>query len=536
MITAAGCTPATYRIWLALIVLGGLAVRFIHFSLTLGSDDQVWVTVAREISTHAPQTDEPVYYTRIVWSWLLGLWGRIGSFSLEWTAVLMFGLSGLTTLFIAEGARSAFDPRTALIAAAAYAIHPLAVTFDTFTLPDGLAVCVLSACTWRFLHYLRTPQARQLLVPGILIGLLFGVKNYFMLISIPCAATILILPLPLRTRITHAGLLAGISSASLVFALALGSMSGVEATSHIVSAGNYVNYISQGSLTGQGIDDTRELVTTLIDRTRSITVIFFSYGSVAGVLTLFGFALSVTRCRASPAHLFLASTVTVFLMFLMWMPVRLSPLLFTQLHERYLTVILPALCISTGAAVAEAWQAFATRTLRTAAACSLIAVVGYSLWIPSGLHDQYGRLEMRGVARVVADAPERGTTTLLMPAYLRRLVPDSYRDRGVQLRFVDLESPAGVTAALEGIAASANTAMYVVRTPYRTLTERLRTGDYSNDLAAGPYAALMNEATSHGFVISEVRVPYDTLRVWLARAGIATRGQLVGWVITRPAP
>lgn len=108
--------PARYRVWLALIVLGGLAARLLHVSVALGSDDQVWIKVAREISAHAVHTDEPVYYTRLVWTWILILWGLLGSLSLEWTAVLMFVLSGLTTVFIAEGTRTAFDTRSALLA------------------------------------------------------------------------------------------------------------------------------------------------------------------------------------------------------------------------------------------------------------------------------------------------------------------------------------------------------------------------------------------------------------------------------------
>jgi len=50
------------------------------------------------------------------------------------------------------------------------------------------------------------------------------------------------------------------------------------------------------------------------------------------------------------------------------------------------------------------------------------------------------------------------------------------------------------------------------------------------------YGSLMQGARSRGYSIEEVRVPYDTARVWLARLGLATRGQLVGWVVRKPAP
>ncbi len=527
--------PARYRVWLALIVLGGLAARLLHVSVALGSDDQVWIKVAREISAHAVHTDEPVYYTRLVWTWILILWGLLGSLSLEWTAVLMFVLSGLTTVFIAEGTRTAFDTRSALLAAVVYAAHPLAITFDAYTLPDGLAVCMLAACIWRFLHYLRTPRLTALIVPGLLIGLLFGVKNYFMLVSLACALTMLMLPMAPRLRVTHTGALAAVAIGGLAFALLLGLVSGVDTTSHVTSAGNYVDYISRELAPGQGIESARDVVSLLVERGASLTILFFGFGTIMGLLTLFGFTFSVAQLRASPAQQFLVSMVVIFLLFLMFMPVRLSPLLFTQLHERYLTILLPPLAISAGVALAAMQEALVTRPLRTAAGCLFAAAVGYCLWVPNGLHDQYGRLEMRGVAQVISAAPGHGTATLLLPSNYRRLVPDSYRNGSVQLRFVDLRSPTGIAAALDSAEADSSIAVVAIRAPYRSLVEKLRAGDYSEDVGYGRFAMLMREAGARGLVVGEVRVPYDTLRVWLARAGVATRGQLVGWVISRSA-
>jgi len=72
----------------------------------------------------------------------------------------MFLLSGLTIIFIAEAARAAFDARAAMLAALVYAAHPLAITFDSVTLPDGLAVCMLAAATWCFVLHLRAPAQR----------------------------------------------------------------------------------------------------------------------------------------------------------------------------------------------------------------------------------------------------------------------------------------------------------------------------------------------------------------------------------------
>lgn len=534
MITTKTGTLRSYGLPLALIVIGGLAARYLHFSLTLGSDDQVWITVAKEIAAGSTPSDEPVYYTRLVWTWLLILWGQLGSIDLEWTAVLMFALSGLTMTFIAAATRTSFSERAALLAALVYAAHPLAITYDTATLPDGLAVCLLAATIWCFMRYLRAPRAVLLIVPGLLIGLLFGVKNYFMLVSIPCTLTILVSARDWQLRVKHVGVLAGASVVGLGLALLLGEAARIDASGHVASFGNYVLYVSQGpaSASNQGI---RQLIMLFAERTEALVTLFFGFGALMGSLTLFGLITALCESRREPAHLFMVSTALLFLLFLMFMPVRLSPLTFTQLHERYLTVLLPVLAIAAGVALAALWTALGNRALRMAAAGSLIAIVGYSAWFPNGMHDAYGRLELRGLAQIVTVAPERGTRQLLLPAYLRRLVPDSYRERSAQLSFVDLASPAGATAALDAIAADQTTAIMVFRTPYRTIREKLRTGDYDDNTAYGAFATLMHEAHARSYAVEEVRVPYDTARTWLARIGVPTRGQLVGWVVRKPS-
>lgn len=524
-----------YGLPLATIVIGGLAIRFLHFSLALGSDDQVWVTVAREISSDAVHTDEPVYYTRLVWTWLLILWGALGALTLEWTAVLMFVLSALTILFIAAAALAAFGTRAALLAALVYAAHPLAVSYDTATLPDGLAVCMLAAITWSWLRYLHSPRPALLVVPGLLIGLLFGVKNYFMLVSIPCAATILLSAPDWPRRSRHLGILVGTALAGLGIALLLGVASRVDPSSHVASFGNYVHYISQAPASSADWG-MRQLVGLLAERAEGAALLFFGFGALMGALTLFGLAASLCESRRSPTHLFLASASLLFLLFLMFMPVGFSPLTFTQLHERYLTVILPSLAVSTGVALANAWGVLDIRSLRIAAATAFIAVVGFSAWVPGEMHDRYGRLDLRGLAQVVSDAPTRGTKQLLLPAYLRRLVPASDLEGGVQLHYTDLASASGAASALDVLLSDPSAAVVVFRAPYRSIKEKLRTGDYDERTAEGVYGSLMQGARSRGYSIEEVRVPYDTARVWLARLGLATRGQLVGWVVRKPAP
>ncbi len=525
----------TFWLPLAFIVSGGLAIRYLHFSLTLGSDDQVWLTVAREIATGMPRTDEAVYYTRLVWTWVLVAWSHLGSFTLGWTAVMMFALSGLTMGLTAAAARIPFGERAALLAALVYAAHPLAVAYDTATLPDGLAVCMLAATMWRFMRYLEAPRAATLIVPGLLIGLLFGVKNYYMLVSIACAIAILARLRDPRLCVRPVGTLALSALAGLGLALLLGALSGVEGRSHVASFGNYVAFISQDPADAS-VQGLRQLLMLLVGRAEAFVSLFLGPGALMGALTLFGLIHSTLESRRAPAQLFLAVTALLFLSFLMLMPVRFSPLTFTQFHERYLTVLLPALAISTGVAMTAAWARLDSPALRAAAAGLLVAIVGSGAWSPNAMQDSYGRLEMRGLAQIARAHAGKGTAQLLLPAYMRRLVPSDYRGSDVQFHFVDLATPAGARAALDRVAADPSASIAIFRAPYRTITEKLRTGDYVPETGYGNYAELMREAHARGYAIEEVRVPYDTARVWLGRIGMTTRGQLVAWVVGKPHP
>lgn len=527
--------PSTLRYWpvLSLIVIGSLLLRLLHFSVALGSDDQVWMTVAREIASSAQPTDQPVYYTRLLWTWLLIVWGWLGSLTLEWSAVLMFALSGLTTTLIAATTRRAFGERAALLAAAVYAVHPLAVTYDTVTLPDGFAVCLLAAVMAMFVSYLGSGNRRLLLTLGLVIGLLFGVKNYFVLLGLPCALTILASPLTWAERAARVAMVGGAAVTGLLLTMLLGLLSGIDAGSHVVSAGEYVDYISRDA---GGYQGWRQLAAALVGRTEYLVALFFGSGAALGLLTLLGIGVFVFRWRRSPNYLFVAATFLVFLLFLMLLPVRLSPLLFTQVQERYLTVVLPALAVATGLVLHEVWRSLTEPTLRRSAALVFLAVVGLSAWLPNDAHDRFRLLELRALDQVLDAAPRSGTRELLLSFDYRRLVPDSYRTRGVELGFYDFGSEAGSSALLARVAAEPSVAIVVFRTPYRMLREKLRTGDYDERVAHGSASKLMDQARSHGLDIEEVRVPYDTMRLWLARAGIETRGQLVGWIVRKHAP
>jgi len=72
--------------------------------------------------------------------------------------------------------------------------------------------------------------------------------------------------------------------------------------------------------------------------------------------------------------------------------------------------------------------------------------------------------------------------------------------------------------------------LLLVRAPARQLVDDLRDGTLIDSGEYGRGATAASSLDQAGIGRAEVRVPGDTMRVWLDRAGIATRGDLVGWL------
>ncbi|MCI0421148.1 MAG: glycosyltransferase family 39 protein, partial [Acidobacteria bacterium] len=174
-----------YYLILLLILLIGMLGRGFHFYLTLGSDDQRWIIAARAL-TGTESVSIPVhFYPRIVWRCVLALWGLPWGLTLEISAILMFLLAAISIVLVALIARLLFSERASLLAAAFHATYPINVQFDPTTLPDGLAVPLMLLAVFLFARFLKDRRTGLLAGSAFTAGVLFAVKEYFVLITVP---------------------------------------------------------------------------------------------------------------------------------------------------------------------------------------------------------------------------------------------------------------------------------------------------------------------------------------------------------------
>lgn len=527
-------TATRYALLLALVIALSLLARYVHFPLTVGSDDQKWIIVARTIAEGGEHTLQPAYYSRLLWTWLLIAWGALGSLTLEWSAVLMFLLSALTTLVVAESGRAAFGARAGLLAGSIYAFHPLALVYDTVTLPDVLAVLLLAIGMLLFIRYIRRPSLIDLACVGVITGAFFQVKSYFVLFGLPCAMTILILPTPFSQRVRHLVILAAAGAAGLLLSVLVSYLSGVDplATS-INSTDEYAEYIRTRSSEIGGYQGWKNIIFLSVHRIINMSNIIFDYGLFLGVVILFGLVFCLFHWYRAPVYPFILLTVLTFTLFLCFMPVSISPFSFVEWQDRYLTVVLPGLAVASGTALSQAWGELSDRSLRASAAVVLLFVLGFSATVPNELHDRYRLLEFRGLQQELKTSSSTGLQSLALPVRYWSLLPDSFFALGPRIEFREYFTEEGALATIDAIEGDAGRAVFVSRRNVRRLKTLLHTGDYTDDAEVSQGASLMRLARERGLIVREVRVPYDTFRLWLRRLGVETRGQLVGWVVSK---
>src|SRR5271166_4859722 len=174
-----------YTMILLAIVFVGLAARLFHFNLATHSDEQHYIVFARQLSGPVPLPILHFFTTRILWGWMLNLWGQLGGLNLEWTAVLMFLFAAASIVLVAMIAKRVFGQATGLVAAAIQATYFINLRYDIMVTPDSLAVPMALLATLLVLGFLEGGGTVRLVFAGIILGALIGIKDYYAMISVP---------------------------------------------------------------------------------------------------------------------------------------------------------------------------------------------------------------------------------------------------------------------------------------------------------------------------------------------------------------
>lgn len=514
------------------IIALGLLGRLIHYHLPVGDDDQKWIVAAAEFLEGQPRTFDAATYARVLWIWTVAAWGWCWGLTLESAAVLAFGFSAATMALVAAAARAAFGPYPALVAAAVYATHPAAVIYDAQVLPDTMAITLLAGSMLGFIRFLRGGDARPLVAAALLVGLSYSVKSYFVLAAVPMAAVVVWRTGGSPHRLRHLLLLgAGVLAALMlhpILSWAAGMPPGHIASG--VATDAYASVLSARPPSAYA--GWRAVADTVRDRFLPAGRLFFGYGAAAGLVLLWtSLFLAIRARRDAPIYAYLLALAAVFLAFLSLTPIRFEPLMFVETLPRYISVLPPVLAVAAGPALCALIVPLRDRRLRGALAVMGGVVLGYNLWVPNDLLDRGHLLEMAGLKRALIEGRRLGLADYVVPAEFEFLVPESFHRLGPRLTFTDFADEA-LPDHLDP-ARRPSVGVFVPRRALRYLAEPVRAGALTPDVEYGRAAALMHALRARGTTRVEVTVPYDSFRVWLARAGIQTKGQLVGWVVMR---
>ena len=515
----AGVSQRQYLAWLATVTAIGLAARLFYFRLTIGSDDQRWVLSARQLFADRVPDLGTEYYARIVWRFVLRLWGLPFGVSLESTAVLMFVLYLVTIFAVAYVTRVVFGREAAVVAAAVVATHPLNLLWDTTTLPDGLGVAMLAVGLALYVTYLQSDRRGALAGAGLLIGLTISVKEYFVLLALPCLVVLM-----LMRRAERQTSWKPIATFVVALVLAVGidfALDAVDARpfAHWRAQAAYADRILPHIAPSPRATGFRLAAALAEERSFYIQKLFFDQVGT-GLLMLWGLAVLVLRVRRNPVALIVIATTGVLLAFLSLMPARFDPLIFTQMQERYLTVVLPFTAIAAGVGVATILRSFRDATERRALLSIVAVVCVVNLLIPNSNWDVGRTVEFAGIRQSLVAARGRGITELILPSGYWRLTPDRYYTYGERLTFMTFSEPDNV---LDYLRKERGRALFLPRYGYADW----RPPGFDESRQPSRLA----QALSTGqFDVEEVAASSTPLRAWLARIGFETRGQLVGWL------
>lgn len=532
-----------YALLLGVIAVSALFQGF-HFHLSAGSDDQRWIIAARELgagSADNPYGIHPVYYSRIVWRAVLALWGILsGGLSLESSGVLVFLLSAVSTLMVAESARIAFGVRAALLASAIYATHPLTIVYSVINNSDTLGVTLLTVALYLCFTHLQRPRPLHLVLAGFLVGTSFSAKEYFVLAALPMG-----LAIANSRESAHARIRDGLS---FVGAVAIGL--GVDFTLHLWESGSPFTHFTALSdygdrMLARGGDTQRagwQLFARLgVERFRYLDWLFFRTAPTSGLLLFMGWLYVGTRWRERQEYRLLGGTAALLLLFLMFMPATfsLSSFSFVEMQPRYLAVLLPMLSIAAGTTLDRVLVCMRDRTVKTALVVGLVLFMAANVSIPNDMsHPALPRgatQRLEGINQVLAEGTKRGITDLMLPTSFAVRVPDSYYARGVRVGFHDLAERRSAEAVKEWLQGSRGRALYVPRAGLSwPLESSLKRGDYDPVLETGEAPGVSEVLDGAGFDRDGVRVPDSAVVYWLARLGVVDGDQeLVGWVYRR---
>lgn len=524
---------------LALIMLSAVTARALLQVSPMGSDEMCWLATSAEIGG-GERVDLPAaWHTRPLFRLVLYLWTSTFGDELVKTSILMYALVTSTLSLIAILGYCVAGPLAALIATTLYAFHPIALTSDSFCIPDGLGVPLVLGAVLSTICYWRFGRPKYFFASFFIAGLTFAVKEYFVLIVVPIFLLTWARALSAAQPIGIKVLLSAVA-----FAIGFGVQPALNYLDHHdyrQSYGTFVEYANlliQQKVAGAQAA-TSSSVTSIWRRFDYISWLLFSNSMAASVTIAAAFVGVSGQRPAKTWEICLISLATaIFLAFLMFCPATFSPPVFVEMRPRYLTVVIPLWAVIISAMFAYDYNAMQ----RWKRALLVLVLVAYAL---SGMREADNRLSwsrhrvklyVDGLRECLNIAKAQGIKTVAVTPYFQWRVPSEWM-RG-EPRVMILEQDTRELPLERWIDAvqRKNVGVYIARTHPKALQDKIVHQDAAGlETAYGPDRLLVEELLKRGWTMTRVFIARRMSRQYFAQWSAAHVDHvLVGYFLQAP--
>jgi len=483
----------------------------------MAGDESAWLLASLRVQGFEAAGAEgfhQAYYNRPLWLFVLAILPGVTDNAfllLPW--MLLF--AAINTALITFSTRTMFgDDRAAMLAGLLYAIHPISVQYDVLGLPDSLGVTVLLTSLFFASRFLRGNHTLDLFLAASLVGLSYGFKQYFPLLILPYAITLVDFKSSRNLVLQRCGLMV------LGFMIAVTAVVCLRACMPhgSIAIDQYSNYSALLSTKdGQHVvvRDVRSLLSNVCIRALYVDWLATRAGLVVGTATLFGSFLFLARSRTDRRARFVFASALFLFSFLAFCPAPSWPFVFVEMQRRYLTVLVPFMCLMGGVAVAHAYSVVPDRKIRFGLMCFLVVGSFLTMHAPNDArtrnYSQFKIACIRESARQVAQEPNMKLVVSEKFAIKLPLALGEHRDIVEYAVIPDAASFADISA----------------------MTQRWGPHFYvyleSSD-AFSPDELALNE---NGLAITEmaITVPHTSFRRLLDRLGIPVPGRFDGTLL-----
>ena len=524
-----------YLFLLAVILSVSVAAQWFYYQPKLNTDAQVWLNIAKNLWSGRPLEYSVFYYERIYFTGFLSLLGLAFPLTAEGILPAVLILSGINIVLVAEISRQAAGRRAAIFSAALFGFHPIVLTYSTFLVSDTLALPAALLTLLCITMYLKTLRFGYILAAAVLGGACFFIKSYTALFGL-----IAILVYAATWIWGRGGSWPGLMAlcGAILLPVLLGHVIHWQVYGDPFFYKNYYDDYARRVYGTAGISlqnlSSGETAKIVLERFEYLSHYFDRSGVFAAVWSLLVAAFLLISVRSSYFHATIAFAFFFLSLFLSFAPVRLAPLVFVEIQARYLTLPLALLAIGAGLLVRAYPGIDGTAFKRALFATAAIFAAG-GLLVPNSTADDYfHRYRVHDYHAIKKAAMElAGRSQIILPSRYGDMFLEDLSAIGTPIQFVDMSSSADADKILAQ-QPNCSCSYFIPRVQYPVLADRIRVQSITETSEYGDFEGFASQLAANGFKRSPLTVPYTPGRLLADRLGLRAKGELVGWLFTKP--